>query len=114
MSGQCAATVCIAAMAPLCLLRSWTVLLHDSTPPKLSSFSEIRSAEMPNAQMLDCLFLGYTGTPYSCFSLGLSASRPTLSHTALLQTLACYSIYVRHRRTLREWYHKPWGRTVAL
>jgi len=51
MSSQCAATVCIEAMAPLCLLRSWTVLLHDS-PPTQAVFilrNQIsRDAKCPN------------------------------------------------------------------
>lgn len=80
--------VCVEAMALFCLLRFWTVLLFGfPPPPKLSSFSEFRSAEMPNARL---------------------PPPKAHRHTLTLDTQHCcrhlHFIYVRHWRTLGEWY----------
>lgn len=84
----------------------------DSPLLWLPSFTQVVFIpRIQSSREAKCLTASSSGTqtcPSPCLSLsGSSCLQANTSHTALLLTLACYFIYVRHWRTLGEWYASP-------
>lgn len=95
--------VCVEAVASLCLLQLWKVLLWFPAFTKAAFILRIQIGR--DVKCLTASSLGTQTHPYPCLVLpGSSCLQVNTSHTALLQKLACYFIYVRHWRTLGEWY----------